>query len=330
MVRRRAIVVALLVFGAAGGGAARADEADAKALEDARWQFTEGAAHYQTKRYAEALAAFERSYRLAESPNTELLIARCLRELHRQAEAVERFEHAEKDARRRVAQGEAKYAQTADAAASEGAHLRARLGMVKVHVAHPAGATVTVDGRAIAVSPAGDATLLHDPGDVTVVVKDAAGGQQRQTVTVLAGSSVQMAFAGEDGAKPPPIAPPPPAPPPPPIRTRQWAVPAAIAAGTVTLAGLGMFVGFGLSSQATYDDLAKRCGPSHCGPADQADADSGRRQQTAANVGLVIGAVGLLATAAFVFFALTDDGTTATAPSPLLHGRFDARAFPGL
>jgi hypothetical protein len=310
---------------------AAAQEPDPKAVEDARWHFTEGTAHFQAKRYAEALAAFERSYSFAASPNTELLIARCYRELGRRAEAATAFEHAEKEARRRAASGETKYVQTADAAAAEGAQVRARLGTVKVHVAHPDGATVTIDGRPLAVSPEGDATILHDPGSATVVVKDAAGAQQRQTVTVLAGSSVQMDFSGEANTATPPVKPPPPPPPPPePRSANNWAVPAAIASGTVTLAGLGMFVGFGLSSKATYDDLAKRCGPSSCGPADRADADSGRRQQTVANVGLVIGAVGLVATTAFVVIALTSGRDSATAPAPLFHGRFDARGAAGL
>jgi hypothetical protein len=279
-------------------------------VEDARWQFTEGSAHFQGKRWSEALSAFERSFALVPSPNTELLIARCQRELGRRPEAVRSFEHAAEEARRRTAAGETKYAQTAEVAAAEGAQLRAQLGTIRVHVARATSATVTIEGRAVQLDPNGDATVLRDPGTTTIVVRDANGAQQKQTVTVLAGVTVQTDFAGSDGSPPPP-------PPPPPGGDTgggtSWAVPAAVGAGVVTVAGFAVFTGFGLASKATYDDLAARCGPTNCGPADRDDADRGKRQQTIANVGLVVGSVAAVATIAFVVVAFTSGPKNASA-----------------
>jgi hypothetical protein len=304
---------------------AEAQTSDAR--DEARALFAEGSAHYQARRYAEAFAALERSHALVDSPNTELLVARCLRELGRRVDAALAFEHAEKEARRRVAQGEAKYAQTADAAATEGEKIRASLGTLRVHVGRPAGVTVTADGRAVPLSPQGDATVLHDAGTATVVVKDASGAEQRQTVTVLAGAAVKMEFAGERSAPAAPPPPPPLAPERKPEPTRKdepgasWAVPAAWISGAVAAAGLGTFIGFGLSSNATYDDLAQRCGPSSCGPQDKADADSGQRAQTIANVGLGVAVGAAALTAVFIVIAATSRTTSA---------RFDGSRIRGL
>lgn len=284
---------------------AMAQPAEPQALEDARWQFSEGTAHFQARRYPEAMAAFERSNALVASPNADLMIARCLRELGRKVDAANAFDRAERAARKRLAAGESKYGQTAEAAKTEGEKVKAALGSITIHVAKPAGSTVTVDGKEIALEN-GEATLLHEPGTASVIVRDASGGKQRQTITVNAGSSSRMDFAGESTT--------PPAPPPvvgPPkvdtstTRTKEthgtrWTVPAAIASGGVTLAGLGVFTGFGLSSKSTFDDLSRRCGPSDCTAADRADADSGQRAQTIANVGLIVAAVAAVATVIFV------------------------------
>jgi len=304
--------------------------ADARALEDARWQFTEGSAHFERQRYAEALASFERSQGYVASPNTGLMIARCLRELGRGSEAVTAFDRAEAEARKRAGQGETKYAATAEAAKTEGAQLRASLGTITVRVARPAGATVTVDGKPLAISASGEATLLHEPGTVAVIVRDANGGQQKQTVTVAKGAAVTMDFAGDAGT----TVPGPVVGPPPPSGTRgsSWAVPAAITAGAVTVAGLAVFTGFGLSSQSTYDDLVARCGASPCGPAERADADSGARAQTIANVGLTVGLVAAAATIVFVVVAISSSGNgpNARLAPPAWLGRIDPGGRPGL
>jgi hypothetical protein len=295
----------LAVLSLATTGFAADPEPSPSAIDEARGHFAEGSAHYQAKRYAEALASLGRSYKLVESPNTELLLARSMRALGRGGEALASFEHAEADARRRVAQGETKYAPTADAAAQEASKLRSELGTVKIHVARPSGSAVQVNGRPLALSPSGDATVVHEPGTISVVFREASGAVQRQSVTVLAGSSVQLDFAGE--AVPPPGAL---NDPPPPVEDKPsggtpWTVPAAWVAGGVTLAGLGTFIGFGLSSQSTYDDLVKRCGPADCGAAERAEAESGRGAQTLANVGLGVGIVAAVATTVFVVLSLT-------------------------
>jgi hypothetical protein len=140
-------------------------------------------------------------------------------------------------------------------------------------------------------------------------VRDEGGAMQRQSVTVLAGGTVQLEFAAEKTPPPTPVIPP--VVPAPQGSDGSWAVPAAWAAGGLTIAGLGVFTIFGLSSQSTYDDLATRCGPSACGPDDRSLADDGQRSQTIANVGLGVAIVAAVATAAFVWVALSNDNAAA-------------------
>lgn len=299
----------------------------ASALEDARWHFTEGAAHYQARRFEEALAAFQRSYELVESPNTELMIARSLREVGRRADAVAAFEHAATEADRRVARGETKYKPTGDAARSEGGALRNRLGTVVLRVAAPTESTVTVDGRAIPLLGREEVSFLHEPGTVTVLVREANGAEQRQTVNVLPGSTVQMQFAADSSSPPPPPAPPPAAPRA--TASGAWTTPAAWISGGVTVAGLGVFTLFGLQSASIYDDLEQRCGPSNCGPADRDDAARGERAQTVANVGLVVAAVAAVATVTFVVLGASSRPSAAVT-APRRAARFAPAARPGL
>ncbi len=283
------------------------ESSDPQVVDAARFDFTEGAAHFQGKRWADALKAFEHSFSLVPSPNTELMIARCLRELGRRVDAANAYASAAAEAHRRVTAGEGKYKQTEDAATTEGAAMRARLGTIHVHVVRPAGATLTVDKNVVELSTEGDATILHEPGTASVTVSDASGAEQRQTVTVQANATVQMAFAAQ-GAPSSTSTVPTQLPPAQPRAERPgaaWPVPAALVAGGVAIAGLGVFIGFGASSQSTYDTLAARCGPSSCGPAERHEAASGKRDQTIANVGLGISVAAAAATIVFVAIALT-------------------------
>src|SRR5579859_2380761 len=93
-------------------------------VNDAKKLFAKGTDLFLAKRYADALEALRASYKFVPSPNSGLLIARCLRELGQLVEAQEMFAAVEADARKREADGEKKYARTAEAAAAEGAATR--------------------------------------------------------------------------------------------------------------------------------------------------------------------------------------------------------------
>ncbi len=272
-------------------------------VEEARTLMVDGNAQLHAGKAAEALEKLERSFALVPSPNTELLVARALRELGRRVDAARAFEHAEQEARRRALAGEVKYGQTEAAAHTEGASVRAQLGTLRVHVARPDRMALRVDGKDVPLATDGDTALLHEPGRAEIVVREGET-EQKQVVTVVAGTTIQMEFAG-NGAKPAapvfrevtprPVEPAP----------TRWTLPAALVAGGVTLLGGGTFAFFGSRSESTWDDLSRRCGPSFCGPAERADADAAKTDQTVANVGLVVGSVAAVATVAFVVLHLT-------------------------
>ena len=307
--------------------------------EEARKLFAEGSDLFLKKRYQDALELVQRSYLLVPSPNSALIVARCLRDLERPEEAAERFADAAAQAEARVAAGEQQYAPTAEAARKEGAAVRATLANLRVRMKNVVDDTVVETGSTRApVGREGLVELLHRPGRVVVVVRAPSGVAVRRAATLTAGSwtTLEVDLAGDEPppATPPPVAPSagstaPPAPSSPPVGSppdaqpaepRAWMVPAGIAAGGVGLVGLGMFIGFGLKSRATFDDLEARCAPL-CGDAERSEADEGERDAVIANVGLAVGVVGLVGGATLLALGWPRDAarsSTAAAVAPRL------------
>jgi hypothetical protein len=315
------VLVALVALAAAPAlvafpTTAHADTEDAT-RDEAKRLFQQGSSDLLAKRYAEALDNLRASYKLVPSPNSGLLIARCLRELGRRVEAVEMYGTVAADARRRAGEGDAKYTQTADVAAAEGGALRATLGLVRVRVSHPSpGSTIEIDG-VVKAATEGDIVALHVPGEVTVRFRPASGAEQSQRATLAAGADLRMEFTSGPSVEPAPLPPPPPrgaaptsdvngSPP-------SWTVPAALVSGGLALAGAGVFIGFGLESGSIYDDIDARCRTTGCGAADRAQADVGKRDQTIANVGLAVGIVGAAATFAFLLVRAVGPRSTSAA-----------------
>jgi hypothetical protein len=294
---------------------ARADTEEAR--EEAKRLFAQGSSAFLAKRYADALEDLRASYKLVPSPNSGLLIARCLRELNRRVEAVDMYATVAADARRRAADGDAKYAQTADVAASEGAAVRATLGMVRVRVSRPPpGSHVEIDGVPTPATEA-EIAVLHAPGEVTVKWKPRTGAEQSQRATLVAGGDLRIEFTPGVADAPPPPARPVDAPIVPSPRETgppAWTVPAVLVSTGVALVGAGVFVGFGLKSASIYDNLRAKCGAAGCGEEDRATADSGKRDQTIANVGLGFGIAG--AAAAIVFLVVRASAPRSSAASP--------------
>jgi hypothetical protein len=76
-----------------------------------------------------------------------------------------------------------------------------------------------------------------------------------------------------------------------------------VAAG-VGVAGLGLFTVAGIMANSTYSDLSESCG-GPCPPDRQGDVDAGKTEQTLANIGLIVGAVGLAAGATLFVLSVT-------------------------
>jgi hypothetical protein len=282
-------VVLLLSPAVAHAGDAAGGEKEQKA--GAQKTFDAGSKLYDAHQYGEALVAFRASYQIVPSPNSHLMIARALRDLGRNVEAYAEYDAVAREA---AAKGD-KYESAGHAATEERDEVRPKIGLLTVRVAgEPAGVTVKIGDATLDAAELGK-PLPREPGALVVTATGADGSQARSDVTLAAGgaSEVLLTLVAIAPEAPPPASPPPPAPV---VAVSTSGVPLrtwAYVAGGVGLAGLATFGIFGAMSSSTYSSLDSSC-PNHRCPADkQSDVDAGRRNQTIANVGLVLGVVGV-------------------------------------
>jgi hypothetical protein len=320
------LLVALLLAGARSASAQAPDEA---AVSEARQLFLRGSDLFLARKFSDALDSLRASYNLVPSPNSGLVIARCLRELGRPVEALETFASVESEARRRVAGGESKYAKTASSAATEGAEMRAAVGSLRIRIGQPTTSTeLRVDDVPRTIPPDGVATVWHAPGEARVSVRRPDSPEQTQAATVPAGGEVQMEFGGPTTVNLPPVQPvivappvlPPvgPKPPPPePVATYGgWARSAAWVTGITTVVGFGVFTGFGLATMSEYKSL-QSCAP-HCDPnsSQHGTLEAGERNELIANAGVVVGSIAAAATLTFIVLDLSSSTSAAPAATP--------------
>jgi hypothetical protein len=255
--------------------------------------FEAGSKLYDTRHYEEALAAFRASYQIVASPNSRLMVARCLRDLGRSAEAYREYDAVAAEASRR---GD-RYKSTAEAATEERDELKPKIALLTVRVADaPPEVTVKVGQGTLAAGEIGTA-LPFDAGAVVVTAEAPDGATARAEVTLTAGaaSTVELRLVKKAEAPiaapvaPASVGPKPASSSPSPLRT--W----AYVAGGVGGAGLITFAIFGTMTASKYSSLESACPDKQCPPDKQGDVDAGRTYQTVANVGLAVGLVGIAA-----------------------------------
>lgn len=171
---------------AAQAGAATATEAQKKVALD---KYTAGKAAYEAGRYEEALGHFGDSYASVASPNTKLMLARCLAQLGRSAEAYDAYGQTTSEAR---ASADPKYDAAAKAAEEERASLGSRVGMLTVRLSGDStGASVAVQGREIPRDHIGQPVAVN-PGEVEIVVTRADGTTDTRPMLVAAGRTAEV------------------------------------------------------------------------------------------------------------------------------------------
>ena len=311
---RCALSAVLLASSLARASGVSPDDASPTERAEAMGHFTAGKEAVEQQSWEKAALELRASLEAVNSPNARLVLARALRESGKTAEAWAEFGHTIEDAKKLLAK-EDRYAKTAEAAAAERAELEPRLAFVTVSVAHaPSGATLKAGGRLV---PRDEWTgpIVVPAGAVDVVVLDANGKElARQTVSASLGEKTAVTLDGQpptaptvtpepgDGEKRPaavPLEPPSGNAEPSSLR------PYAYVAGGVGVVGLALFTVFGLMDNATFSDLQGACPHNVCPPAKQSEVDTGRTQQTVANVSLVVGAAGLAAGATLFVLSLT-------------------------
>jgi hypothetical protein len=305
------------------------NDATAAQKKQATEHFTVGKQALEAKNWEKATMELRASLEVVDSPNARLVLARALRDSGSLGDAWAEYGRVIESATK-LAASEARYAQTSDAATTERADLEPKLAFVTVTVANaPSDATLKVGGRPVA-APEWMAPVVVPAGAVDVVLAGPDGKElARQTVSATVGQKTAVAL----DARP---APPRPAKPDTDDRDRQDEVrnqatvvppsssgsklrPYAFVAGGVGIAGLATFGIFGLMDKSTYGDLQNACPRNVCPPGKQGEVDSGRTQQTVANVGLVIGGVGL-ATGATLFLLSPSSKASASASAQLVVG----------
>jgi hypothetical protein len=285
---------------AAWAGDVASAERDQRA--GAQKTFEAGSKLYDSHHYEEALAAFRASYQIVSSPNSRLMIARCLRDLERIAEAYREYDAVAAEA----AKSGDRYKSTAEAASEERDELKGKIAMLTVRVPG-APPELTVKVGQITLAPAEVGSMLpFDPGPVVITANTPDGAKGQANVTLAAGtpSEVELRLARPASlAAPVPVPAPTPAPVAPPTSSptplRTW----AYVAGGVGGAGLITFAIFGVMTASKYSSLESACPGRVCPPGKQGDVDTGGTYQTVANVGLGVGLVGIAAGTTLFFLS---------------------------
>jgi len=301
----RAHLLRLLAFSTLAGSVcvappAWADGSAPTAAETskAKQELDKGQKLYKQGNLDEAFAAFEASHEAVADPKASLMMARVQRDRGELLKAHATYETALREAQGAEAHGKSRRA-TADEIKRELGELSNVLGWLTIEVPHaPSGTRVTIDGRDVTAQLG--APIRVEPGPMVVSATVPGGVAKDQNVTVKAGetASVELSFSAwsdSDAA----LAEEPEASPKPVDdddgkhdQAGQSRAPAWIAGG-VGVAGLATFAVFGILANSRYSDLEASCVDGHCPPDLEDTQNSGKAFQTVANIGLIVGAVGV-------------------------------------
>ncbi len=340
----RTIAVVVLACLAAGlGPSARPAWAQGTAVDDAtseqkraaQQEFDDAMTAFRAKRFDDALVGFRASYDIVASPNTRLMVVHVLAD---QGEKVAAYREAQAtvEAAEAAAVRNERYGAAAQSARKALVRLRAKIGLVTVHVSRAAGSedrdgspaagdeglTLTVAGQPLDSADWGEPVAVA-PGPCEVVLT-ADRGTASKEVTVAAGGAVDITIAPPQRRPHPDQDPEQPQPGDPPEGTETSDMSdgsglrvAAYLVGGLGVAGMVVFAVFGSLAKSNYDDLVAQCPGDRCPAELESQADTTRTQQTAANVGLVVGAVGLATGVALLVTSYVTDGGSAE-PQPEL------------
>lgn len=271
---------------------------------DANRLYESGSAKSQSGDARGAFADFRASYDIVASPNTRLRMGRELAAQGRWADAYREARATEAMAKEATA-ADKKYVDTERSARDDAARYGSRCGFVRIALVGREG-QLMVGGRAVAESEQ-SAPIAVDAGEVEVTFRE-RGVVATRRVHVTPGGEVSVSFAQMEQKGPAPrreaalMHP---------FDMGEGQVISGYVVGGVGVVGAALFIGFGAANLQAYSDVDDRCPNAVCPASLEAEVDEGRTFQTAANVGLVIGAVGLAGGAALLIPALIwgDDGS---------------------
>lgn len=276
------------------GAGAEVEKATKDQLAAAATTFEAANKLFDAGRFEEAITAFRASYDIVRSPNSVLMVARCQRELGRLGEAYANYKSALADAER-IAKTVPKYDDTTQAAREELASLRSQVALLTVSVSGAQDdSEVRVADQKIPVAQLSEPIALK-PGEYDVSARSASGQLVTKHISLAAGAEQSVAL--DLSATPAPQAAATTAPAPTDTTTVKASASGshalAYVAGGVGVVGLAAFGVFGSMANSKYDSLDSKCPGGTCPPGTQNDIDKGKQYQLFANVGLVVGVVGV-------------------------------------
>jgi hypothetical protein len=320
-IKPRLAVVVWLMVGALGWAgfdtrlarAAGVDPSRATAVqrEQAQARFAKGKKLLSQHKREQALTEFRASHEIVASPNTRLLVARCLLEMGRLVEAYAELGRTLAEAQE-LQKEDSRYSKTAESALDERHALAPKLGFASVTL-HNAGldTKLMVAEEEIRRAAWSEPVPLA-PGTTEMRIETPGRPVVRKSITVAAGETIALtldAGAPRLAAAPKPVSTPAfvaPASPSTGLR------PFAYVAGGIGVLGLATFGIAGGMARSKYNQLDRECG-GPCPDAREDEIASGRTQQTIANVGLVVGLVGIAS--GVTLFVLSRPGAAASAPN---------------
>jgi hypothetical protein len=277
------------------------------AVKKATDAFKEGTKLFQEKKFALALEQFRVSYDTVPSPNSHLYVARCQVEMGSTKEAFQTFQKVIAEAQER-GKTEPKYLPTGESAKNELADLSKKLAVVTVTVANASETSRLRVGGALVAREDWGKPIPLDPGPLDVVLESQGAQPVKEHVELKAGDNKTLSLTAPDSgnAVPPPIEEPKPLD----DGSGPGLLPIVFIAGGVGVIGMGMFAVGGGLSMGTESDLEAHCGPNGpCTSQEDKDlVDTGKTQQLVANIGLVVGAVGLATAATVLIIDLSTSG----------------------
>jgi hypothetical protein len=273
---------------------AAVDAATDEQKQSAQKLFLDAKKNFDEKQFEPALEGFRASYDVVASPNSLLMVARTLVALDRIEEGYDTYQEVIRTADEAAAK-DPKYAPAAEAARKEVEEIRPRLGFLSLDIVGATADTqIFINEKPIERDRWGK-EIVARVGVVSISAKAPGKPEYNEDVT-LGGEAVthRIDLASLWAPPPPPVTP-----------TEEPTASGSVdllgldmrtwsyIAGGVGAAGVVTFGVFGVMNRSKYNSLESDCPNGLCATDRSDDIDAGKRYQTIANVGLVVGVVGL-------------------------------------
>jgi len=291
----------------------------------ARDEYQRGLRAFDAGRHDEALQAFEASYAAVASPNTQLMLARCLVKLEQPAAAYRAYSEVTEMA---GVWGNERYAQSAQSAQEEMQALKPQIVMLMLDIDDPTGEARLRVGDQQVPRAQWHRPYATDPGQLAVELTSGDAADRRVLALepgVAAMVELRLPEVPESEEE---VAARAPQPAPEAVQRPSSSGGLRTASYISTGVGAAGLIAFGvLGSMATarFEDIERAC-PSHdgCDPALRERAQSGQELQTGANIALVAGGVCLAAGVTLFVLSLDEQDAEieVSARGATLRGRF--------